>query len=87
MGNVKRDGEREAICLTIELAADLLLIDERAGRLQAVQRGLKVTGTLAVLEEAAQKGLLDFRSTLAAIRKAGFRVSTDVAAEFLRRNP
>lgn len=25
------DGEREAICLTIELAADLLLIDERAG--------------------------------------------------------
>ncbi len=37
-------GERGAILLAEKLQADLLLIDERAGRLEAERRGLKVTG-------------------------------------------
>jgi predicted nucleic acid-binding protein len=41
--------EREAIQLAEEQHADLLLIDERKGRRQAKQRGLKTTGTLGVL--------------------------------------
>jgi predicted nucleic acid-binding protein len=39
-------GEREAIQLAEEQQAELLLIDERKGRLEAKRRGLSTTGTL-----------------------------------------
>jgi predicted nucleic acid-binding protein len=42
-------GEREAIQLAEEQHADLLLIDERHGRLEAKRRGIATTGTLGVL--------------------------------------
>jgi predicted nucleic acid-binding protein len=42
-------GEREAISLALEVHADVLLIDERAGRREAEARHLEVAGTLAVL--------------------------------------
>jgi len=50
-------GERDAIQLALELGADLLLVDERAGAQIARQQGLMVTGTLGILLEAAQLGL------------------------------
>ena len=39
-------GESKAIALASEVHADLVLIDEQAGRQEAVRRGLKVAGTL-----------------------------------------
>lgn len=39
-------GEREAIQLAQERYTDLLLIDERKGRLEAQRRGILTTGTL-----------------------------------------
>jgi predicted nucleic acid-binding protein len=45
--------------LAQELQADKLLIDDLDGRTIAAQRGLKVAGTLAVLEEAARRDLID----------------------------
>ena len=52
-------GEREAIQLAEEKHADLLLVDERKGRLHAARRGLKSIGTLGVLLSAGQRRLLD----------------------------
>jgi len=52
-------GEREAIQLAEEQHADLLLIDERKGRQEAVRRGLRTTGTLGVLLAAGELGLTD----------------------------
>lgn len=51
-------GESEAISLAIEIKADLLLVDDRLARAHAEQRGIKVAGTLNVLELAAQRQLL-----------------------------
>ena len=48
-------GERSAIALTATLSADLLLIDEAAGRAEARRRNLRVTGTLGVLRAGASR--------------------------------
>ena len=51
-------GEREAIVLAEEWEADRVLLDDSAGRQAARRRALPVTGTLGVLGQAAQRGLV-----------------------------
>ncbi len=58
------DGETAAIALAESLHADLLLIDERDGAYIARSRGLRVTGTLGVLDRAADRGLVNFSQAL-----------------------
>jgi hypothetical protein len=79
-------GEAEAIALAVELKADLLLIDERLGRLRAGRAGVRTTGLLGVLLQAKADGLLDkVRPVLdELIELAGFRISEPVRAECLR---
>jgi predicted nucleic acid-binding protein len=52
-------GEQEAIVLAQELRADILLVDDGKARDLAIQRGLRVMGTVGVLEQAAARGLVD----------------------------
>jgi predicted nucleic acid-binding protein len=52
-------GKREAIQLAEERRASLLLIDERKGQSEAARRGLYTTGTLGVLLDAGEAGLID----------------------------
>jgi predicted nucleic acid-binding protein len=80
-------GEADAIALAQELDADLLLIDEQYGKRIAVECHLRVTGTLGVLESAAQKGLLELQSTFNDLRQTIFRFPTTLIAEILKRNP
>ena len=68
-------GETEAIALAEELHADWLLIDETAGRNEAAKRGLQTIGTLGILREGHQAGLLDLRTAIDSLTSAGFRVS------------
>ena len=51
-------GEAEAIALALELHADLLLLDERRGRMVAKQLGIEVAGLLGILLVAKQRGYL-----------------------------
>lgn len=51
-------GEREAIALVEELAADVLLVDDEAARLEAQRRNISVQGTLVILDLAAEHGFL-----------------------------
>ncbi len=78
-------GEREAISLALEVNADVLLIDERAGRQEAEARQLEVAGTLAVLLQASLRGYFDFPEALRQLRQYGFRVSRAVEATMLAR--
>lgn len=66
-------GERAAILLAEANHADLLLIDERAGAAAAQQRELTVTGTLGILDLAAQAGYLDLKSVFGLLQKTNFR--------------
>ena len=52
-------GEREAIFLAEELNAEWLIMDDYDGRKEAVRRSLRVIGTLRVLDEAADRGLIN----------------------------
>jgi len=78
-------GETEAIALATEVHADAVLIDEQAGRQEALLRGLKVAGTLSVLGEADQAGLVIFDDAVAELRKTSFRVSQAVLSEIRQK--
>jgi uncharacterized protein len=71
-------GERTALRLSEQLGADVVLLDEAAARAFAVQRGLKVSGTLGVLCDAAQAGLLKLPAALDLLRKTNFRASPEL---------
>jgi predicted nucleic acid-binding protein len=66
-------GEQEAISLASELQASLLLMDEREGVAVARRRGLKVVGTLAVLDLAATRGLVDLQTMFDRLHETTFR--------------
>jgi predicted nucleic acid-binding protein len=78
-------GERDAITLALELRADLVLLDERRGRREAVGRGLAVTGTLGVLDAAAERGLIKLPEAIAGLRQTTFRVPPSLLQELLAR--
>lgn len=67
-------GERAAIALAERTGAELLLIDESAGRAEARRRSLRVTGTLGVLRAGAEAGLLDVRDVVSRLQATNFYV-------------
>lgn len=78
-------GEIEAILLARELAADLLLIDERLGRREARRLGIPVRGLLGVLIEARRKEHIPALAPLLwQLRATGFWIGEDLMAEAVR---
>ncbi|WP_019990109.1 DUF3368 domain-containing protein [Rudanella lutea] len=79
------EGEAEAIVLMLETQADRLLLDDQEGRAKATELGLPVIGTLGVLLQAKQQGLLTrLRPHLDdLISKAKFRISETLRTRVL----
>jgi len=65
--------------------AEVVLIDELAGRQEAVRRGLKVAGTLSILDEADQAGFIVFDEAVAQLKTTSFRVSRAVLSEIRQK--
>jgi predicted nucleic acid-binding protein len=79
-------GEQEAISLASELQASLLLMDERDGVAVARRRGLKVVGTLAALDLAAVRGLIDLQTIFDRLRETTFRSPQRLTASMLEQD-
>ena len=78
-------GERHAIQSASDEKADLLLMDERAGVRLARERGLIVTGTLGILLQGAERGLLDLDIALKDLQATAFRCTPGLIEEVKRR--
>ncbi len=70
-------GEAKAISLAKERDIVSILIDERRGRRVALNEGLFPIPTLAVLERAAERSLLDLPDTIEKLRRTTIRVPMD----------
>jgi predicted nucleic acid-binding protein len=79
-------GESEAISLASEVHACLLLMDERDGVSIARQRGLMVIGTLAALDLAALRGLVDLKTMFDRLRGTSFRLPLRLMASMLEQD-
>lgn len=77
------EGERAAIQLALELQATLVLIDDRAGVVAAKRKGLLVTGTLGVLDLAAEHGLIDIGPVIQRLTATNFRYPQALIDRFL----
>ena len=77
-------GEREAIVLAQELGTQLL-IDERRGRAVARAQGIEVLGSLRILADAKQSGLIvEVKPLLEALFAAEYRMDEDLIRLFLK---
>lgn len=74
-------GEHEAIALALELSADRLLIDDRNGRLEAQRAGLSIVPTMAMLELAARRDLIDLPKVIADLRGTTFHLPSEEIIE------
>lgn len=81
--------EGEAACIRLALADTvpaLLLMDERAGRAIAMEHGLRVAGTAAIIGMARGRGLIpSAKAVFARLHASDFRISAQVIATILRR--
>ena len=79
-------GEKAAIRLAASIHADLLLMDDRKGVRAAERKGLRVTGTLGVLDLAAERGLVDFAEAIKALETTTFRRPAALLQALLRKH-
>lgn len=78
-------GESEAIAMSLEWPADLLIMDESSGRAMARNLKIRITGTLGVLLKAKRHGEIpSLKSEMdRLVQDAGFFVSDRVRNTFL----
>lgn len=78
-------GEQAAITLAQTLPADLLVIDERLGRQIASDRGIPIIGTLGILDDAANQGLINLAEAIAQLQQTNFRASRRIIQALLNK--
>jgi predicted nucleic acid-binding protein len=81
-------GEAEAICLALELKADVILLDDRKGKREAESRGLSCLALPAILLEAKLQGLIpSLKDTLNLLDERGsYRLKSHAIEALLRES-
>jgi predicted nucleic acid-binding protein len=79
-------GEQAAIRLAQMVHTDVVLLDDRKARDAATRRGLRVMGTVGVLEQAAIRGLIDLPDVCARLRTTNFRIHDAIMQSALARD-
>jgi predicted nucleic acid-binding protein len=77
-------GEREAIALAQICHADALLMDEMLGRRTARDLGFNVIGTLGILKEAHERGLLDLRESIQLLQQTTYQITPAILESILK---
>jgi predicted nucleic acid-binding protein len=80
------EGERETIALAALIGAELVLMDDRAGVAVARSEGFGVTGTLGLLDLAAERGLIDLKGAFASLKATNFHVTQTLLDTLLARH-
>lgn len=83
--NTLDPGEQAAITLAQTLPADLLIMDERLGRRIAEERGIAIIGTLGILDDAADQGLVNLAEAIVQLQQTNFRVSRRIIQALLNK--
>lgn len=79
-------GEAEAITLAVEANADVLIIDEVAGRVVAKKLGRKIIGMLGILLEAKNANIISrVKPYMDRLRDTGFRMHNNIYEFVLTR--
>ena len=81
--------EGESACISIALGLSepvLLIMDERAGRAVAKEKGIAIIGTAALIGEAKKRGLIpSARVVFELLHQSDFRISANVIRTVLTR--
>ncbi|PWQ95081.1 DUF3368 domain-containing protein [Leucothrix pacifica] len=81
--------EGESACISIAMGLTepvLLIMDERAGRAVAKEKGIAVIGTAAIIGEAKKRGLIaSAREAFDVLHRSDFRISANVIKTVLAR--
>lgn len=80
------DGERAAIELAARIGAELMLMDDRDGVTVARGKGFAVTGTLGILDPAAERGLIRLHDALERLKITSFRCRPEIMDALLARH-
>lgn len=78
-------GERAAIILAEEINANLLIVDDRAARTMATQRGLTIIGLLGILIDAAKNNLIDLPTKINQLQETSFFISPKLLQSILSK--
>jgi predicted nucleic acid-binding protein len=81
------EGERAALELAASIGADLVLLDDREGARAARTKGLRVIGTLRVLQLGAHRRLLNLDDAFERIKRTNFRYRQGIMDELLSEQP